>query len=239
MRPHQIGGRVLLDIQQVIPLPQVEQYQVAVREKSMEQDAARKQNRDMTRYDLTIREITKSNLPKRRLIFGVVAEAIRQGVSISEIESCADWRGKLFTVADGELNEAGFLSIFGNKTIRCFASDGELFHINGKTYAFSNQWGARTLKAVDNILARLPQSNAISYAPTSEATIEVSYLNYILRRRANGAIEVEKAGVLVDPVMPVLRQLASELEVQQLNSSGNQLNTRQLGSLVMEALEGL
>ncbi|MGA4139163.1 hypothetical protein ACI2TD_23040 [Ralstonia nicotianae] len=67
MRPHQVGERVLLDVHQVIPLPLAEDYQVAVREKSMEQDAARVQDRDLTRYDLTLGESTQSNLPKRRL----------------------------------------------------------------------------------------------------------------------------------------------------------------------------
>jgi hypothetical protein len=65
MRPHPVEGRVFLDIQQVIPLPAAEQYQVALREKTMEQAAARSQTRDMTRYDLTIGDSTLANLPRK------------------------------------------------------------------------------------------------------------------------------------------------------------------------------
>lgn len=238
MRPHEIGGRVLLDIQQVIPLPQIEQYQVAVREKSMEQDAARKQSRDMTRYDLTIGDQTLFNLPKRRLIFGIVVEAIRQGVPISEIETCADWKGKLFVSAEGTLNEAAFSMAFKGKRLRYFSTEDELIHINGKTYAFSNQWGTRTLEAVENIRSRLQKPDVVSYAPTIESTAEISYMNYTLKRRENGAIEVEKAGVQVS-AMPALRELAMELQVQHQNSGGNPLNTRQLGVAVMDAIEAL
>ena len=83
MRPHLIEDRVLLDIHQVIPLPEAAQYQVAVREKSMEQDAARVSDRDTTRYDLSIGDASFSSLPKRRLIYEIVAEAIRQRVNLS------------------------------------------------------------------------------------------------------------------------------------------------------------
>lgn len=103
MRPHQIDGRVLIDIQQVIPLPEAEQYQVAVREKSMEQAAARAQERDMTRYDLSIGDATYINLPKRRLIYEVVAEAIRRGVTINQITDAVPWKGNIFVSVDGEL----------------------------------------------------------------------------------------------------------------------------------------
>jgi hypothetical protein len=55
MRPHAVDSRILLDIQQVIPLPEAAQYTVALREKSIEQDNARTTTRDTTRYDLATR----------------------------------------------------------------------------------------------------------------------------------------------------------------------------------------
>ena len=237
MRPHQIGDRVLLDIQQVIPLPQAEQYQVAVREKSMEQDAARvQQDRDLTRYDLTVGEDTYPNLPKRRLILGVVAEAIQQGISVSEVESAADWRGNMFISSDGTLDEAQFKEALGDKQLRYFTADDELFHVDGRTYALSKMWGERTLEAIGNLLGRMPRPERIRYAPTSVVADEVPYGNLVLRRRENGAIDVEKDGVQVVPVMPVLRELAGRLQVPHLNGSGNTLNTRQLGKAVMDAI---
>jgi hypothetical protein len=65
MRPHAVDSRVLLDVQQVIPLPEAAQYTVAFREKSIEQDNARNTTRDSTRYDVTIGELFVPNLPKR------------------------------------------------------------------------------------------------------------------------------------------------------------------------------
>ncbi|MBF3882669.1 hypothetical protein ISG07_04590 [Burkholderia pseudomallei] len=239
MRPHVIGDRVLLDIQQVIPLPEAEQYQVAVREKSMEQDAARASDRDMTRYDLSIGEATYSNLPKRRLIHGVIAEALKQGVPVSTIESAVPWRGNLFASVDGRVSEAEFNEAFGGKRLRNFIADDELFHVDGRTYALTTQWGTRTLQAIENILRHIPRADDIHYSPTSSVADEVTYEEYTIRRRENGTIEVEKGDKLSQPAMPVLRELAMKLGVPLQNGSGNNLNTRSLGVDVMDAIRAL
>ena len=48
---------------------------------------------------------------------------------------------------------------------RNFCSEGELIIHEGKTYAFTNQWGHRTLKAIDQLIEAFP-SEAISYRVT-------------------------------------------------------------------------
>lgn len=239
MRPHVIGDRILLDIQQVIPLPEAEQYQVAVREKSMEQDAARASDRDMTRYDLSIGDTIHPNLPKRRLIHGIVAEALRQGVPITTIESAIPWRGNLFVSVDGSMGETDFNEAFGGKRLRNFTADDELFHVDGRTYALTTQWGTRTLEAIESIVSHLPRAEVIHYCATSSVAEEVTYAEHVIRRRGNGTIEVEKGGELLQPVMPVLRELAVRLKVPLQNASGNNLNTRSLGGDVMAAIRAL
>lgn len=236
MRPHQVGERVLLDVHQVIPLPLAEDYQVAVREKSMEQDAARVQDRDLTRYDLTLGESTQSNLPKRRLILGVVGEAFRQGLPVDVVERAADWRSNMFLSADGSLNATEFRTALSGRHDRYFTNEGELFHVGGRTYALSKMWGERTLTAVDNLLGRMPHPERVSYVATSRVSDEARYENLILRRRESGAIEIEKDGVQVAPVMPVLRQLAERLQVSLTYVAGSSLNTRQLGAAVIAAI---
>ena len=39
---------------------------------------------------------------------------------------------------------------------RYFCDDGELFQIDGRTYALSNQWSVTTIPVVDEIIAQLP-----------------------------------------------------------------------------------
>ena len=77
----------------------------------------------------------------------------------------------MFHSASGELSEEQFATELngeaksGGKPFdsrRSFCSEGELIIHEGKTYAFSNKWGPRTLKAMDQLIAAFPNS-AISY----------------------------------------------------------------------------
>ena len=55
MKPYKFDSQVFVDVQQVLPLPEVEDCQTSIRGKhSGQQRAARQTNRDYTRYDLTI-----------------------------------------------------------------------------------------------------------------------------------------------------------------------------------------
>ena len=80
----------------------------------------------------------------------------------------------MFRSANGELSEVQFAlqlkaeAADGGKAFdgrRNFCSEGELIIHEGKTYAFTNQWGHRTLKAIDQLIEAFP-SEAISYRVT-------------------------------------------------------------------------
>ena len=62
---------------------------------------------------------------------------------------------------------------------------------------------------------------------------EVRFRRYTVRELESGTIEVERDGRRVAPTKPVLRELASELDVGLHNRRGNSMNTRQLGSLII------
>jgi hypothetical protein len=66
---------------------------------------------------------------------------------------------------------------------------------------------------------------------------EVRFERYTVRRLMSGTIEVERDGEPAKPAKPVLRELASMLNLRLENRSGNPMNTRQLGSLVIETIE--
>ncbi|MBN8750910.1 MAG: hypothetical protein J0I65_25930 [Variovorax sp.] len=239
MRPHTLDGRVLLDIQQVIPLPAAAQYQVALREKTQEQAVARSQARDTTRYDLSVGDATQANLPKKRLIYEVVAEAIRRGVDPERIAAAVPWRkDSMFVSAAGQLKSDALKLALGNRPLdRHYAEDGDLFYVDGKTYAISDQWGHRTIEAIDAILEILPQGEAVGYSPTTPVAREVAYGSYVIRQRESGTIELTEDGVPVEPVKPRLRDLAVVLGVDHNNPQGRELNTRTLGERVMRAVQ--
>lgn len=81
----------------------------------------------------------------------------------------------------------------------------------------------------------------LSKKPTIRADIkvvkEVTYQGTTIRELENGSIEVERGGEILLPVKPELRELAIRLNIDRLNSSGNPLNTRQLGGQIIAKLQ--
>ena len=98
--PYKIDNRVLLDIQQVIPLPEAQDYQVRMRRK----DAARERKatesgRDLTRYQILIDGIPGPDLNKRRAILEMVTQLTNRGVRPSQIAALLPAR--VLPVVDG------------------------------------------------------------------------------------------------------------------------------------------
>jgi hypothetical protein len=52
LQPYRLGESVLLDVQQIIPLPEATDYQVQIRQKQREARTAVEQSTDWTRYDV-------------------------------------------------------------------------------------------------------------------------------------------------------------------------------------------
>jgi hypothetical protein len=68
---------------------------------------------------------------------------------------------------------------------------------------------------------------------------EVSFGNVIVRELENGTIVLERDGAGVQPVKPALRELAVQLNLGLLNSRGNEFNTRQLGTQIIQSIRAL
>ena len=178
LHPYRNSDRMLLDIQQVIPLPEAEEYQIRIRDKTRKEKASRTQSRDLTRYDVIVGEKTFDNLPKRWAIFHVISHLCKSGIDPEKIREVVSWRRHMMRVVDGTLDSAGFekklaeqLLSEGNKpqTRRYFIKDSELIHANEKTYAVTNQWGQHTTEVMDLILGEF-SSYGISYRESSVHT---------------------------------------------------------------------
>lgn len=98
---------------------------------------------------------------------------------------------------------------------------------------FSGSIGGRTSLPLCRLVVRPP----VTASP--QAIREVSYEDYVLRELETGSIEVVKNGISVVPVKPVLREIARSLHFGLLNSNGNPLNTRQLGTQIINGLQAL
>jgi hypothetical protein len=169
IKPYVYREKILADVQQVIPLPEAEEYRVRIKEKQQRERSARKFNPDFTKYNITIDGITNERLSKRAAIYTVVKHLCNCGILPQAIASHVPWRkNSMFRSIDGILNSADFLERMqqeeesGGKRFeerRFYYSNDELIHAEGRTYAFTNQWGDRTISAINNLIQAFPQHN--------------------------------------------------------------------------------
>lgn len=150
--PYAHNDEVLLDVQTVIPLPEVADYQVRIREKKKAQEA-KSSSRDYTKYNVIVSGETYEGLNKRRMMLRVVTEVIKSGKSPDEINAIVPVKkSDLFEKLDGILSSEQFVEQLTaakgrERSTRYFSGEYELFHDTEKTYALTNQWGVTTVKA--------------------------------------------------------------------------------------------
>lgn len=142
------------------------------RPKQQRERAARKFAPDFTKYDFAVIGQLHERLPKRTAIFTIVRFLFESGHTLDPIAAAMPWRkNSMFRVAKGELSAQEFLArqvaevASGGREFsenRFYCDDGELFHRNGHTYSFTNQWGHRCIESIDALLAAFPEE-PISY----------------------------------------------------------------------------
>lgn len=135
--PYKNNGQVLIDVQQIIPLPEVENYQVKIRQQTEERREARKSEKDYTQY-----EFRNSTYNKRKLVLAVIKTWISENnpLSFSDLVEAFPQEihsGGLFVKYE-EANET-----YKRQGIpRHFLNDSEIVNFeNEQAYAISNQWG--------------------------------------------------------------------------------------------------
>ncbi len=157
MKPYKANDDTLINVEQIIPLPEAEEYQISIRKKRQQQSIQSSQ-RDTLRRDLVVNGMKFERLPKRRIIFEVVKAAIEKGADIEDIR--AGMPASKWIAIEGELDSQEFVSALtelgatGGKRYRptkIYLSDDELFYQNGKTYALTKMWGRSTPPHVSKV----------------------------------------------------------------------------------------
>ena len=169
------ADKTFLDIQRLIPLPEAEEYQIKIRDKTRKEKASRTQSRDLTRFDVVVGDMKFDNLPKRRAIFCVIHNLCKLGVNPEEIRRLIIGRRNMLRAVDGTLDSIEFEKRLADQLIsegkqpqtqRFFINDSELIYANGKTYALTKQWGLETTEVMDLIIGEF-SSYGISYKESS------------------------------------------------------------------------
>jgi hypothetical protein len=177
LKPCTPDSRILVDVQQIIPLPDTIDYQVQLREKVRKEREARTGSADWTRFDVQVGDERQESMWKRNAIFFVCKHLCEKGVNPDEIAGLFDWRSnRVWYLVDGNVDGPKFQELAVAKAAskgasfdrrRWFCGDGELCHANGRTYALSNQWAATGWhKAMDLLKAKFTQFK-IDFAATT------------------------------------------------------------------------
>ena len=151
--PYKYQEQILVDVQQIIPLPEVESYQIKIKQQSEERREARKSSKDYTRY-----QFYGNSFNKRKLVLAV----IRHWVDENKPNNLSE----LLQAFPNEIRSGNlFVPIQEAKDIyerygiyRHFLGDDEVLQFDdGTQYAISNQWGK------GNIEKFITQAKKLSY----------------------------------------------------------------------------
>jgi hypothetical protein len=151
LKPQKDGDNLYFDIQQIIPLPEAADFQIKQKEKASEERMARREDnkRDHTKYDIIINGVEKKRLNKREAIYFVIEGAISQNIKPEELYEYTGGESRWISVNKSCQNKFEFEEEVMRKNkkydgSRWFNKDQELFKVESKTYAFSNQHGGDT-----------------------------------------------------------------------------------------------
>ena len=173
MQPYKQDGKLLLDIQRIIPLPEAEQYQVRLRDKRLKENISRKKN---THHDVTLGGNTLTNLPMVRAMLATFRYLVEQGVSPEAFAACCDKKkDSVIRSIEGTIeNRAEFIRNV-NKTSdarevkpnKFFCRDEELVHHGGRTYALAADiWHQDLFRETMSNLCRKFEDKQISFRPS-------------------------------------------------------------------------
>lgn len=176
LQPYGLDGRVLVDVQQIIPLPEVAEYQVRVSEKKRKEREARTDTRDWTSYDVTLGERKLTALRKRHAIYQVFRYLVERGIPPEKVaEHCGRGGNRRLVSVDGEVSGDDFCRLAKEALTRdgrnfdpkrFFTDDHELLHFGGRTYAFSSQWGGSAWEQAMIMLRDAFPDKGIAFTPS-------------------------------------------------------------------------
>jgi hypothetical protein len=178
IKPYVYGERILVDVQQVIPLPEAEDYRVRFKEKQQRERAARSVTHDLSKYDVTVGGETQSRLSKRAAIYAIVKFLCDSGIGPEKIAAqVPGYENRMFRSAEGTLDSAAFLHRMrqeqedGGRRFdesRYSCDDTQLIHANGRTFACINQWGGSHFLSAINSLRKTFPEHRIEYAKSED-----------------------------------------------------------------------
>jgi hypothetical protein len=147
--PYRVDDRTLIDVQQVVPLPEAADYQVRLRRKDQQRERVTSDNRDWTRYQIVVNGRALSSENKRNTVRVMVEQLVARGASIEDLAASLPGFALLRIHGDPqtpqEVEGAVHEAIPGRRADRFFL--GHPLRQAGQTWVLSRGWG-RNVEAI-------------------------------------------------------------------------------------------
>jgi hypothetical protein len=163
--PYRVEQRLLLNVEQVIPLPEAEEITIQLRRREASTRVARSSSQDWTQYVVTTPKGSTEPLRKRRAILAMAHAVIAAGADPpAMIEVMGPRR---FRMVEGNLEgdelRSAFLAAYPRADFRRWFLDDPIYS-DDETWVVSNQWGLNTAPALKGLVELVPEAG-ISFAP--------------------------------------------------------------------------
>ncbi len=145
------GDRIYLDVDHIIPSPEVEQVQVEAKIHQGKIARVQSKGKDNRKFDITIKGNTKRQMHKRNAVLKVVSHLCESGISPEQIIDAIPEENGLFKIVEGKLNSKQFIDAVRKRIAyegkesapsHFFCEQDEhLIHWKGETYALTKEWG--------------------------------------------------------------------------------------------------
>lgn len=161
LTPYRLDGRLILDVQQVIPLPEAEELMVRLRQRESAARVAsvRSEGADWTPYVVTTPSGESGPLRKRRAVLTLVTALAEAGVDAAAIRAAVP--GPRFLPVEGELDGEALVEAFVTTYPNALGNERRWFtdapiHQEGVTWVLSKMWGTNTEPALRALCALAP-----------------------------------------------------------------------------------
>jgi hypothetical protein len=178
LKPYKLQDKLLIDVTQIIPLPEAAEYQVRVREKVIKERIERTGGADYTKYNLVLGDVLYPREHKGRAILQTFLYLVKSGIHPNDIaKHCSARDNRVLVSVDGYVGTKDFVRLANEDrlkngkgsfdTKRFFCADEDLVASEGRTYAFSSQWGGNDwMEAMKKLQGAFPEK-AIKFEPVN------------------------------------------------------------------------
>lgn len=147
LSPYRHNGRLLLDVQQVIPLPEAAELTVRLKKREAAARVAKQSNRDFTKYVIVSPEGETEPLAKRNAVLALVRALHAHGIPATRLAEVLP--GSRLKAVDGELSGEDLWSMFravhqqGEQRRGRWFVDSPMYE-GGRTWVLFRNWGLNT-----------------------------------------------------------------------------------------------